>query len=160
MRIRLLACGLTVLCSLPALAQDAALVDYSLRHHTILGGLGNMFGGIGGSVEVYPFHKRVGLVVGGGFMPTSNENVAAAGGVRFYTGGSFHRLFFEGSFAPVAIGVGPYSSTTHYGLGVALGYSYTSRGGFTLLASGGLGRAASVDATEELVSLGVGYTWR
>ena len=160
MRIRLIACGLTVLCSAPALAQDDGSADLSHRRVSVLAGVGNIFGGFGGTVEAFPFHRQVGLVGGIGYIPDSDNGMSGAGALRFYTGGQRHRLFLEGSFGPVAISIGNYSQSTHYGLGVAGGYSYAARSGFTLLVSGGVGRTTSVADTEALLSVGLGFTWR
>jgi hypothetical protein len=159
MRIRLIVCGLSLVCSLPAFAQDDGAADLSNRKVTVMAGIGNIFAGFGSTIEVYPFHKQVGLVGGIGYVPDSDNGVSGAGALRLSTGGDRHRLFLEGSFGPVAVSVGNFSQSTHYGFGGAVGYSYTARRGFTVLISGGLGRTTSVADTEALLSFGMGYTW-
>jgi hypothetical protein len=56
-----------------------------------------------------------------------------------------------------------YGSRLH-GPGVQVGYQYVSRGGFTVLASAGIGHLVGVDPglsrTGPVANLGLGYTWR
>ena len=47
-----------------------------------------------------------------------------------------------------------------YGPALSAGYSYTSRGGFSFLAGGGAGWAASIEEFEPVLNVGLGYIWR
>lgn len=110
------------------MAQDQVGEDFSSRRVTVMAGIGNIFAGFSGTVEIFPVHKRVGLVGGVAYVPDSDNGVSGAGAIRVYTGGERHRLFLEGSFSPVAVSVGNFSQATHYG-SVALPATATLRGG-------------------------------
>ena len=88
-----------------------------------------------------------------------------AAGLRGYTAGFRHRGFLEASVSQIF-------TQTHavepgrrlYGPGLAAGYQYAARGGFTLMTSLGLGYAPGVEGgytkVGMLANLGLGYTWR
>ena len=88
-----------------------------------------------------------------------------AGGLRGFTGGDKHRAFLEGSVSQLFVESGPLGSSRRlYGPGVQAGYQFVAPGGFTLMASLGLGYAPSVsrrvDGWAGLLGLAAGYTWR
>jgi hypothetical protein len=88
-----------------------------------------------------------------------------AGGLRGFTGGDKHRAFLEGSVSQLFVESGPLGSSRRlYGPGVQAGYQFVAPGGFTIMASLGLGYAPGVsrrvDGWAGLLGLAAGYTWR
>jgi hypothetical protein len=88
-----------------------------------------------------------------------------AGGLRGFTGGDKHRAFLEGSLSQLFVESGPLGSSRRlYGPGLQAGYQFVARGGFTIMASLGLGYAPGVsrrvDRWAGLLGLAAGYTWR
>ena len=80
----------------PVSAQDFSEPSPPRR----LGGMvaaGNTFGGLGGSLEWFAAHSRISVVAGLGGVP--GGGVAAAAGLRGYTGGVRHRVFVEAAVA-------------------------------------------------------------
>jgi hypothetical protein len=143
----------------PAFAQE---VSESLPSRRVGGmaGLGNTFGGIGGSLELFLAHGRISVLAGLGGVP--NGGMAAAAALRGHTGGSQHQVFLEAALSPLAVSdaVGLSDGQTWYGPALSAGYRYTSREGVSFLAGGGAGWAASIEEFEPVLNVGIGYTWR
>ena len=161
---------LVILHSLPVLlsAQESprALLPRSV---TVTAGVGNAMGWFGAQGEHYLGDERVSLFVGLGYSPRFDQNDARgltfAGGLRGFTGGDKHRAFLEGSVSQLFVESGPLGSSRRlYGPGVQAGYQFVAPGGFTLMASIGLGYAPGVstpvDGWAGLLGLAAGYTWR
>jgi hypothetical protein len=90
--------------------------------------------------------------------------VTFAAGGRVYTPGRKHRGFLEVSVSQLAVEQFCFDTCSRsYGPGVQAGYQFVTRGGFTLLASLGLGYAPGVRAGQNKVGgmggIGFGYTW-
>ena len=143
---------------LPVAAQDSPALAYTGRRVTGMLGLGNTFGGFGGTLEYFLSQGRASVFIGLGALP--GAGVTAAGGMRVHTGGTQHRLFLEAAVSPLAVSVGPYDDRTRYGPAISVGYNYATLGGFSLLIGGGAGWAPAIDAMEPVLNLGFGYTWR
>ena len=154
---------LAVPCSLPAEAAAP------LRVVTVTAGIGNAMGWLGAQGERYFGPDRLSAFVGAGYTPSLDQGEPSgptfAAGLRGYTAGFKHRGFLEASVSQIyteVIGLEP--GRRLYGPGLAAGYQYAARGGFTLMASLGLGYAPGVDDGHTkfggLANLGLGYTWR
>jgi hypothetical protein len=86
-------------------------------------------------------------------------------GLRGYTPGFKHRGFLEASVSQLFTEAnGLEEGRRLYGPGLAAGYHYAARGGFTLMTSLGLGYAPGVEdgytKVTATANLGLGYTWR
>ena len=149
--------------SLPAQAAPP------LRVVTVTAGVGNAMGWLGAQGERYFGPDRLSVFIGAGYTPSLDQGEPSgptfAAGLRGYTAGFKHRGFLEASVSQIfteVIGIEP--GRRLYGPGLAAGYQFASRGGFTLMASLGLGYAPGVDdgssKVGSLVNLGLGYTWR
>jgi hypothetical protein len=147
------------------LAQTTA----PLRVVTVTAGVGNAMGWFGAQGERYFGPDRLSAFVGAGYTPSLDQGEPSgptfAAGLRGYTAGFKHRGFLEASISQIfteVIGLEP--GRRLYGPGLAAGYQFVSRGGFTLMTSLGLGYAPGVDdghtKVAGLVNLGLGYTWR
>ena len=129
----------------------------------LMGGLGNVLGGLGAGVEYYFAGSRLSAAAGLGYWPKASlcdrGTLSGAGALRGFVG-SRHRGFLELSYSLLQISctLGGGSFHRHYGPGLSLGYRYTSSGGFTFTAGGGVGDADF--GTEAIILLGVGYTWQ
>ncbi len=146
-------------------AQEAA----PLRVVTVTAGVGNAMGWLGAQGERYFGPDRLSAFVGAGYTPSTDQDEPSgptfAAGLRGYTAGFRHRGFLEASVSQIF-------TQTHavepgrrlYGPGLAAGYQYAARGGFTLMTSLGLGYAPGVEGgytkVGMLANLGLGYTWR
>jgi hypothetical protein len=146
-------------------AQEAA----PLRVVTVTAGVGNAMGWLGAQGERYFGPDRLSAFVGAGYAPSTDQDEPSgptfAAGLRGYTAGFRHRGFLEASVSQIF-------TQTHavepgrrlYGPGLAAGYQYAARGGFTLMTSLGLGYAPGVEGgytkVGMLANLGLGYTWR
>ncbi|MBA3260295.1 MAG: hypothetical protein H0T68_12630 [Gemmatimonadales bacterium] len=64
-------------------------------------GLGNTFGGIGGTLEYFLVPSRISMVAGLGQLP--GAGTTGGGGLRAYSAGDRHRLFVEAAVAPLAV---------------------------------------------------------
>lgn len=146
-------------------AQAAA----PLRVVTVTAGIGNAMGWLGAQGERYFGPDRLSAFVGAGYTPSLDQYEPSgptfAAGFRGYTAGYKHRGFLEASVSQLFIEADPFESGRRlYGPGLAAGYHYASRGGFTLMASLGLGYAPGVPDGHTKVAgvanLGLGYTWR
>lgn len=149
--------------SLPA--QAAAPV----RTVTVTAGVGNSMGWYGAQAERYFGPDRFSAFIGAGYTFSMDQGepsgLTFAGGLRGYTAGFKHRGFLEASVSQIYtedLGLEP--GRRLYGPGLAAGYQFASRGGFTVVASLGVGYAPGVGDGHTkfggLASLGLGYTWR
>ena len=140
-----------------------------VRVVTVTAGIGNSMGWLGVQGERYFGADRLSAFVGTGYTPSLDQGEPSgptfAAGLRGYTAGFTHRGFLEASVSQIyteVIGLEP--GRRLYGPGLAAGYQFVSRGGFTLMASLGLGYAPGVDDGHTkfggLANLGLGYTWR
>jgi hypothetical protein len=135
---------------------------------TLTAGLGNAMGWLGVQAERYFVHGRVSAFGGLGYTPSVDvydpEGITLAAGVRGYTAGLKHRGFAEASACQVGIVSDPERPRRFYGPCGQLGYQFASRGGFTFLASLGVGYALGAESYQNrtlgLLGFGLGYTWR
>ena len=161
--------GMILLASLPLplAAQSPDTPATRLRVATITAGTGNALGWFGVQGERY-WRDRYSGFIGLGYTPSLDDYPSGptfAAGVRGFTGGYRHRGFLELSFSQLLLlrdlGDG---SRRLYGPGLQAGYQLATRGGFTAMASAGLGYAPTVpEGEDELAWLGglsLGYTWR
>jgi hypothetical protein len=145
----------------PPLAAQADVPG--VRTVTVLTGVGNSMGWFGGQAERY-FGDRFSVFAGLGYTPPIDgvpSGITGAGGARIFTGGVKHRGFLELSVSQIAVESG--IDRRYYGPGLQAGWQFVSRGGFTLMASGGLGHILANDVSypvQPILGLGVGYTWR
>jgi hypothetical protein len=134
------------------------------RQATLLTGVGNSLGWFGAQGETYFAGDRLSAFAGLGYTPNMDGNpsgVTLAGGLRGFTGGHTHRGFLELSVSQIAVGYGEHVRL--YGPGLQAGWQYVTRGGFTVMASGGVGYILVSNISEPvqlLLGLGLGYTWR
>ena len=149
--------------------QSAEAPRVLKRVATLTAGVGNAMGWLGLQAERYFGRERLSAFLGAGYTPSldpgdpSGPTVAA--GVRGFTAGFKHRGFLALSvsqiFVETALNEDPHRL---YGPGLEIGYQFASQGGFTFMASVGLGYApaAPEEASEvgELLGIGLGYTWR
>jgi hypothetical protein len=130
------------------------------RNVTLLAGVGNAMGWYGLQAERY-FRDRFSVFAGLGYTPAyyGTSGIATAGGARLFTGGDKHRGFLEASVSQIAVGG---LDQRFYGPGLQAGWQFVSRGGFTLMASGGAGYILSDvgNPVQVLIGVGLGYTWR
>jgi hypothetical protein len=144
----------------PLVAQAGAP---GARTVTVLAGMGNSLGWFGGQAERH-FGDRVSVFAGLGYTPPVDgvpSGITGAGGARIFTAGVKHRGFLELSVSQIAVESG--IDRRYYGPGLQAGWQFVSRGGFTLMASGGLGYILAEHVSERvqpLLGLAVGYTWR
>lgn len=130
-------------------------------------------GWYGGQGERYFKGDRVSIFFGLGYtLPIEAgkpTGLTVAAGARVFTSGKTHRGFLEFSASQVltetyTLDGENYPGSRRYGPGVQVGYQYLSEGGITVLLSVGVGYAIGaspgVSATQGLVGLGLGYTWR
>ena len=140
-------------------AQEAA----PLRVVTVTAGVGNAMGWLGAQGERYFGPDRLSAFVGAGYT-TITAGPTFAAGLRGYTPGFKHRGFLEVSVSQIFTESDSLETGGLYGPGLAAGYQYASRGGFTLMTSLGVGYAPGVNdgytKVGALVNLGLGYTWR
>ena len=149
--------------SMPAQASDP------LRVVTVTAGVGNAMGWYGAQGERYFGPDRLSAFVGAGYTPSLDQYEPSgptfAAGLRGYTAGFRHRGFLEASVSQLFTESNALEEGRRlYGPGLAAGYHYAARGGFTLMTSVGLGYAPGVEdgytKVTALVNLGLGYTWR
>jgi len=139
-----------------------------LRVVTVTAGLGNAMGWLGAQGERYFGPDRLSAFVGAGYTPSTDQyetsGLTFAAGLRGYTPGFKHRGFLEVSVSQIFTETDSLETGGLYGPGLAAGYQYASRGGFTLMTSLGVGYAPGVNdgynKVGALVNLGLGYTWR
>src|ERR687898_117764 len=159
-----------LLAPLSAAAQDSAATPRIPRRvATLTAGLGNVMGWFGLHGEGYFARERLSGFVGLGYTPSVDTGDPSgptfAIGLRGFTAGIKHRGFLAFSLSQLAIESGSVENPRRfYGPGLEAGYHYVARGGFTFLASVGLGFAPGVPEGEkevgEVLALGLGYTWR
>lgn len=156
----------------PLAAQETADSAPPERRATLTGGVGNAMGWFGLQGERYFTKERLSGFIGAGYTPRIDDGDSGptfAAGVRGFTAGFKHRGFLELSISRVFVEAGgdPLARDELdrlYGPGLQAGYQFVSRGGFTLMASIGLGYAPGVPEGESgfggLGAIGLGYTWR
>ena len=156
------------------------------RKTTVVAGIGNTLGWLGIQGEFHLSQERLSAFGGVGYLPEFDPGDASgltlAAGVRGFTPGTKHRGFIELSFSVVAIQQPVFAlvldatgtvgflvlvedGKKRYGPGIQAGYQYVAAGGFTFLASVGVGYAILDDPFVSdrvfgLMALGLGYTWR
>jgi hypothetical protein len=155
---------------LPAAAQDSVAIPRTPRRvATLTAGIGNVMGWFGVHGERYFARERLSGFVGFGYTPSIDSGdpsgLTFALGLRGFTAGFSHRGFLALSLSQLAVESGSVENPSRfYGPGLEAGYQYASRGGFTFMASLGLGYAPGVPEGEkeigEVLALGLGYTWR
>jgi len=151
-------------------AQEATAVPRIPRRvATLTAGIGNVMGWFGAQAEGYFARERLSAFVGLGYTPSIDPGdptgLTFAVGLRGFTTGIKHRGFLALSVSQLAVQSGFVENPRRfYGPGLEAGYQYASRGGFTFMASLGLGYAPGVPEGEkevgEVLALGFGYTWR
>ena len=160
--------------SLPTAAETqqsaAPFIQPAPRKLSLTVGLGNAMGWFGAQAERYLRAERVGLFVGLGYLPDLGHGGASgptfAAGVRTYTHGQKHRAFLEASISQIAVELSRCfdECVRAYGPGGQLGYQLVASGGFSFLASAGIGYAPSIPSgsskVQPLLGLGLSYTWR
>jgi hypothetical protein len=139
------------------------------RVATLTAGVGNAMGWFGLQAERYLARERLSAFLGAGYTPSLDPGDPSgptfAAGVRGYTVGFKHRGFLAFSVSQIFVET-PLNEDPHrlYGPGLEVGYQFASRGGFTFMASVGLGYAPAApeeaSAVGELLGIGLGYTWR
>ncbi len=139
------------------------------RRVSLTAGGGNVYGGLGVSIERHLAAERLSVAVAVGGLPETDEgpgSLAAAAAVRVFTSGSGHRAFAELSVALIALsytdlGFGRFENVErHYGPGLSAGYHYTAKGGFTVLVAAGAGWEIGRGRIGPIGLLGLGHTWR
>lgn len=161
-----------LLAGIPAQARaevpDSA-VGFRPRSFTLLAGFGNAMGWFGLQGEKYFAGDRISGFAGLGYTLAVDEGdasgVTGAVGARGYTPGRKHRGFLELSVSQLTVEQACFDACRRkYGPGVQAGYQFVTRGGFTLLASVGLGYAPGMPEGDDKVSVmggfGLGYSWR
>lgn len=153
----------------PSLEGQAAPEMPVERGATLMAGLGNAMGWLGAQGEGYFEGDRLSAFLGAGYTPPIDPGDPSgptfAVGLRGFTAGVKHRGFLEFSISQIFVETGFAPDQRRlYGPGIQVGYQFVSRGGFTLMASVGLGYAPGVRDAESgvggLLGLGAGYTWR
>ena len=151
-------------------AQDTPAPEYSAdRFISLTAGVGNSMGWFGAQGERYLADERLSIFVGLGYTPSLDQGDPTgptfAAGVRTFTAGIKHRAFVEGSVSQLLVETRALGEGARlYGPGLQGGYQFVSTGGFTLMASLGIGYALAVPRGvapwASQVGLGAGYTWR
>jgi hypothetical protein len=157
---------LLVSAPLAAVGQESPVPK---RVATLMAGVGNVMGWFGLHGEGYFARERLSGFGGLGYTPSVDpgnpSGLTFAVGLRGFTPGIKHRGFLALSLSQLAVESGSVEDPRRfYGPGLEAGYQYASRGGFTFMASLGLGYAPGVPEGEkevgEVLALGLGYTWR
>lgn len=166
MRPLVLTLLLLVSAPLAAVGQESPVPK---RVATLMAGVGNVMGWFGLHGEGYFARERLSGFGGLGYTPSVDpgnpSGLTFAVGLRGFTPGIKHRGFLALSLSQLAVESGSVEDPRRfYGPGLEAGYQYASRGGFTFMASLGLGYAPGVPEGEkevgEVLALGLGYTWR
>jgi hypothetical protein len=161
---------LVLLSATPAAGQETgAAPGVPARVVSLTAGIGNVMGWFGVHGEGYFARERLSGFVGLGYTPSIDpgdpSGLTFAVGLRGFTTGIKHRGFLALSLSQLAIETGFVEDPSRfYGPGLEAGYQFVSRGGFTFMASLGLGYAPGVaegvGEVGEVLALGLGYTWR
>ena len=166
MRPLILTLLLLVSAPLAAVGQESPVPK---RVATLMAGVGNVMGWFGLHGEGYFARERLSGFGGLGYTPSVDpgnpSGLTFAVGLRGFTPGIKHRGFLALSLSQLAVESGSGEDPRRFsGPGLEAGYQYASRGGFTFMASLGLGYAPGVPEGEkevgEVLALGLGYTWR
>jgi hypothetical protein len=156
---------------------DSITVEPPRHGLALMGGYGQSFGWMGASLDHYFADGLFSGFLSAGYVPEQSDvyqtpsGPTAAAGIRAYLlGTSRHRGFLEVSVAEQSNGVKVIldeagavvgSEDVHrYGPGFQVGYRFTSRGGFTLIAQGGVGYEFDGWGQVPMLGIGFGYTWR
>jgi hypothetical protein len=162
----------TVVLTLPGMlgAQvEAQRMLPAQRFMSLTAGVGNSMGWFGAQGERYFADERLSVFLGIGYTPRLDQDdptgPTLAAGLRSFTSGDKHRAFLEGAVSQVLVQTDPLSGGNRlYGPGLQGGYQYVSHGGFTLMASLGVGYALAaphgVDPWGAQLGVGFGYTWQ
>lgn len=165
----LLLLGLSLSATAPVGAQEGP------PRATLLVGIGNAMGWIGGQVEAYLANGRLSGFAGLGYMPNllNEEGSGAAGalGVRAFTTGPRHRGLVEVSFSALSTSVhttfpqGTTEVDRGYGPSIAVGYQFIGAEGITFMLTGGVGFGEAdfdpeASRTRPTLGLGIGFSWR
>ena len=154
---------------LPAVGQEVgASPPVPPRAASLTAGVGNVMGWLGLHGEGYFARERLSGFVGLGYMPEMDQGDPTgptfAIGLRGFTTGIKHRGFLALSLSQIAILSSLEDPRRFYGPGLEAGYQYAARGGFTFMASLGVGWAPGIpeggNEVGEILALGLGYTWR
>ena len=156
---------LTVLVLLLPPAVDGQKPD--ARTASVTGGIGNVMGWFGLQAERYVTDERISGFVGLGYTPSVDGSASGptfAAGIRGFTRGATNRGFLSLSISQIVVESNVANPQQLYGPALEVGWQYVARGGFTMLASAGVGYAPGVSQglkkVHEVVALGFGYTWR
>lgn len=154
-----------------ALGQTSVPVATGAPAFTIVAGIGNAMGGLGGQLERSMKAGRMSVFGGLGytpeFEPGSPSSVTGAAGLRGFTAGKTHRAFVEVSVSALRLEYFPDQSLIPgeiiYGPGAQVGYQFIARSGLTTLLSIGTGVPIGGDSGSTpalMAGLGLGFTWR
>ena len=158
--------------TVPVQSEAQANADNPLtsRSVTVTVGVGQSMGWLGVQGERYLQSARFSVFGAVGYLPESEpgdtSGFAFAGGMRAFTSGAKHRGFLELSVSPITYELACFDDCrSYYGPAVQGGYQFVSPGGFTVLASYGVGYAPGVPAGEDkvngvIIGVAAGYTWR
>jgi hypothetical protein len=172
--MRLIPLTIVLTIAVPALLasqepQPASPAPLGPRKVTATAGIGNAMGWLGAQVERYFAREQFSAFVGLGYTLADVEGdpsgATFALGIRGFTAGLKHRGFLEASISQIAVRAAVFDEgDRYYGPGLQAGYQFVSRGGFSLMASFGIGYGIGIPEGETKVhglgALGLGYTWR
>jgi hypothetical protein len=172
-RTRAASLAIAVACAL-CIPRSSVAADRTVPVFSVTLGVGNSLGWTGLQGEYYLKNGRVspflglGYVIGSGADGNLPTGVAAAAGIRVFSGGRRHRAFFEGSVSEVrrewwVEPSGSIEQAHRYGPGAQVGYQFLKSSGLTFTASAGVGYAVGAlsESTGVLFGLTVGHTkWR
>ena len=165
----------TVMVVALALASPVWVAAQSVPKVSVLAGVGNALGWIGGQVEGYVAQGRISGFAGFGYLPNlasdEGDGFAGALGLRAFTAGNRHRGLLEVSLSVLSTSVSStfggdiLDESQNYGPGIAAGYQFIGAGGFTIMLTGGVAlddqeldpQGSNLQPT---VGIGVGYMWR
>ena len=159
------------LLALPATLPAQAAPDSAPRPRffTLTAGFGTSLGGFGLQAEKYLARTRISLFGGIGYILDEEEGdysgLGLAAGLRGFTTGVKHRGFLELSVSPLYLERHCFDACdVTYGPGLAAGWHFVTRGGFSLWLSAGIGVALDpppgASSAVPIGGIGLGYTWR
>ena len=141
-----------------ASAQGAAP---ALPTYAVMGGFGNVFGGLGVMGEYAIADGLLGVGLGLGYVPPEgliDGGFAPAASARLYSGRGRHSLFGQTGWLPLAHRIDNTGQDLLYGPAFTVGYRYLAVRGFTATFDIGAGWAADHRWLASI--LGFGYRWR
>ena len=169
MRVRAIVALLVSLPGMLTAQVERPRIFPAQRVVSLTAGVGNAMGWFGAQGERYFADERLSVFVGLGYTPRLDRGDPTgptfAAGVRSFTAGVKHRAFMEGAVSQVLVETGPLGGGSRlYGPGLQGGYQFVSLGGFTFMASLGVGYALAAprgaDPWGAQIGVGAGYTWR